>query len=70
MYFNSLTKLEKLETEKILINQKNKKDLVIYFTNYVNRKLIKMLCLHYHELIEKKKEHEEKIFDSGLSYAR
>ena len=41
----------------ILIDKKNYKDLTIYFTRYVNSKSIKMLSLHYHELMGKIKEH-------------
>ena len=58
-YFDNLVK--KQETENILINEKNYKDLVIYF-RLVYSKLIKML-LHYHELMGNIKEHEGKIFD-------
>ena len=35
---------------------------MIYFTRYVHRKLIKMLSLHYHELMGKNKEHERKRY--------
>ena len=60
-YFDNLAKAKKQETENILINEKNYKDLVIYF-RLVYSKLIKML-LHYHELMGNIKEHEGKIFD-------
>ena len=50
-----------LETSNIKTNEKNYKDLVIYFTRYVHKKSIKMLSLHYHELIEKFEEHDTKI---------
>ena len=60
-YFDNLVKAKKQETENILINEKNYKDLVIYF-RLVYSKLIKML-LHHHELMGNIKEHEGKIFD-------
>ena len=41
-----------IETKNILIDQKHYKDLMIYFTRYAHKKLIKMLSLHYHELME------------------
>ena len=50
-YFDNLIKAKKLETKKILIDEKNLKDLVIYFTRYVHSKSIKMLSLHYLELL-------------------
>ena len=57
---NSLTELENLETENILIDEKNYKDLVIYFTKYVSSKSIKILSLHYYELMGKIEAHERK----------
>ena len=40
------------------------KDLVIYFTRYVHNKAIKILSLHYAELMQKIEENEgKKIFD-------
>ena len=53
-YSDKLIESQKTETENISINEKNYKDLVIYFTNYVNSKSIKMLNLSYHELTKKK----------------
>ena len=50
-YFDNLIKAKKLETKKILIDEKNLKDLVIYFTRYVHSKSIKMFSLHYLELL-------------------
>ena len=50
-YFDNLLKAKKLETKSILTDEKNIKDL-----HY--SKLIKMLSLHYHELIGNIKEHE------------
>ena len=45
-YFNNLIKTKKLETENISIDEKNYKDMVIYFTIYVHTESIKMLSLH------------------------
>ena len=59
-YFDNLIKAKKLKTKAILIDEKNYKDLKIYFTRYVHSKFIKMLSLYYHELIGKI---IEKIFD-------
>ena len=37
---------------------------MIYFTRYVNSQSVKMLSLHYHELLGKIEKHEgKKIFD-------
>ena len=44
----------------ILINEKIYKDLTISFTRYVPRYSIKMLNLHYHELMGKMEECERK----------
>ena len=52
-YFDKLVKEKKLETKNMLIDEKNYKDLVIYFTKYVCRKSIKMLSLHYYEFMGK-----------------
>ena len=41
-YFDNLVKARKLETKNILIDEKYHKDLVIYFTRYVPKKLKKM----------------------------
>ena len=40
-YFYKLVKAKNLETDNILINEKNYKDLTIYFTSYVHKKSIK-----------------------------
>ena len=61
-HFDNLVKAKKLDTKNIFIDKKNYKDLMIYFTRYVHRKLIKMLSLHYHELMGKNKEHERKRY--------
>ena len=58
-YFDNLIRANKIETENILIDVKNYKDLVAYFTRYVHQKLIKMLSLYYHDLIGKIEEHAE-----------
>ena len=54
-YFGNLVKAIKLETNNILIDDK-------HFTRYVDSKLIKMLSLHYHELMEKIKKLQRKIY--------
>ena len=46
-HFDNLVKRKKLETKNILFDEKSYKDLGIYFTRYVHRKLIKMLSLHF-----------------------
>ena len=61
-HFDNLVKTKKLETKNILINEKNYKHLTIYFTRYVHSKSIKVLSLHYHELMGKIQEHEEEIY--------
>ena len=42
------------------MDEKNYENLVIYFTRYVGSKSVKMLSLHYHELMRKIEELEEK----------
>ena len=42
-------KPKKLETKNILINKKNYKDLVIYFTRYDDGKSIRILNLYFNE---------------------
>ena len=49
---NDLIKPEKIETKIILINKKNFKDLVIYFTRSGKYKAIKTLSLYFHKLME------------------
>ena len=56
-YFDNSIKAKNLETKNILINEKNYKDLVIYFTKYAHNKSIKIVNLHYNELIGKTEEH-------------
>ena len=45
------------------MDEKNYKDLVIYFIRYVHSKSIKVLILHYYELIGKIEKPEAKLFD-------
>ena len=52
-YFDNLVKVKKLETTNILIDDKNYKDLLIYFSRYVYSKSIKMSTLYYYELMRK-----------------
>ena len=62
-YFNKsieVKKKEKLETKIISFDQKSYKNLVIYFTRYVHNKSIKILRLHYDELVGKTEELEVK----------
>ena len=69
-YSNSLYESEKLETGNFSIDEKNYEDLVTYFTKCVSSKLIKMLSLHYPELIGKIEEHKgKKILVSWWLYA-
>ena len=55
---DNLVEAEKLDTKNILIDEKNYQDLTIYFTRYVYSKSIKMLSLHYPELMGKIEEHQ------------
>ena len=59
-YSKKKKKKKKIEPKNILIDETNYKDLTIYFTRYVNKKLIKVLRLRYHELMGNIEEHEEK----------
>ena len=61
-YFGNSIKAKKLETKTILIDGKNHKDLVIYFTRYVHNKSITILRLYYEELIGKIEKHEGKKY--------
>ena len=61
-HFNDLIKATKLETINILINEKNSKDLFIYFTRSDRQKSIKMLSLYYHELVEKIEKYDRKTY--------
>ena len=45
------------------MDEKNYKDLVIYFTGYVHSKSIKIFSLNYYELMGKIEELEENIFN-------
>ena len=59
-YFSNSTEAEKIETKNILIDEKNYKDLVIYFFRHVYNELIEILRLHYDELIGKIEAHKGK----------
>ena len=59
-YLDNLVKAKKIDAKNILIGKKSYKDLVIYFTKYLQNKSINMLSLYYHELMRKVKKHEEK----------
>ena len=48
------------KSKNIVIDNKNYKGLVNYFTRYVHSKPIKVVSLNYHELIGKIEEHERK----------
>ena len=61
-YFDNLIKAKKLETKYILIDEKNYKDVVVYFTRYVHNKSIKILSLYYHELMGKIRKAEGKNY--------
>ena len=54
-YYDNLVK-----AKNILIHEKNVKNLGTCFTRYVHSKSIKMLSLHYPELMRKIKEQEER----------
>ena len=41
-HFDYLVKAKKLETKNTLIDERNYKDLTIYFTKYVHSKFIKL----------------------------
>ena len=58
----NLIKTKKIETKYILIDEKTCNDVVIYFTRYVHRNSIKILSLHYHELMWKIRKPEEKKY--------
>ena len=61
-YFDNLIKTKKQKLKISELKKKTKKDVVIYFTICVHSKSIKILGLHYQELMGKIKEHEgEKI---------
>ena len=51
-YFDSLSNKKKIETKNIKdLKLKTYKDLEIYFARFVHSKFIKILKLHYHELL-------------------
>ena len=51
-------KPQKIKTNNVLIHEENIKNLVVYFTKYVNCKSIKML--NFYKLMGKAEEHEGK----------
>ena len=51
---------KKKETKSSLTDEKKIKDMVVYFTRYVNWEWMKMLSLYYHELMGKLKNSNEK----------
>ena len=61
-YFDNLFKTKILENKNILIDGRNYKHLVIYFTKYVHSKSVTLLSQYYHELMRKIKKVKEKIF--------
>ena len=65
-YFDNLVKAKKFETKNVSIDEKNHKDLTIYIIRYIHSKSIKMLSLHYHELMGKIKEDEGLVDDYML----
>ena len=52
-YHDNLIRSEKLETKNTLIDEKNYKDLTIYFAMYDKKKSTAIFSLYYHELIRK-----------------
>ena len=58
--FDNIIKPKKLATKNILIDKKNYKDLVIYFTRCDGDKSVRILCLNYNKLMEAIEEHEGK----------
>ena len=65
LYFDNLVKAKKIKTKSILVDEKNYKDLVIYFTTSIHRMPMKMSNIHFHELIGKIEQHEEKEYFVG-----
>ena len=59
-YFDNLVKAKEWDPKNILIDGKNYKNLVIYFTRYVHIKSIKILIPHYPKLMGKVKEQKGK----------
>ena len=64
------SKQKKLKLKTFSIDEKNYKNLVIYFIRYVHRKSIKMLSLYFLELTGKIEEHWRKNTDGWWLYAR
>ena len=59
-YSDNLIEAKKLETKTILIDDRNYENMEIYFTRYIHCKSIKILTLHFHELIGNTEDHERK----------
>ena len=55
-----LTVQSKLETKIVLIDEKNCKDFLIYFTRYGHEKSIRLFNFDYYKLIENISKFEEK----------
>ena len=64
----NLVKAKKVETKNILVDKKSYEDMLIYFTRYFHSKSIKVLNLHYHELMGKIEEHEGKKYLMANEY--
>lgn len=71
-HFDNLLKTKKknkkLEAKNILVDEKNYMYAVVCFTRFVHSKSIKMSSLHYHELLRKAEENEEKKHLMGDEY--
>ena len=61
-YFHNIIKPKKLKTKNIFIYMKNYKDLVIYFTRCDGSKSVRILSLHYNNLMGAIEEHEGKKY--------
>ena len=57
-----IVQTKKNRNQKLVINDKSYKDLVIYFIRYDCGKAITILSLYYHELMGKIEEHEGKKY--------
>ena len=53
---------KKLEPKTILIDERKYKNFVIYYTTYTHCKSMKIITLHYNELIRKIEDHEGKKY--------
>ena len=68
IYSKQKKKKKKLEAKNILVDEKNYMYAVVCFTRFVHSKSIKMSSLHYHELLRKAEENEEKKHLMGDEY--